>query len=360
MLFLIDMKHKNLQTERLILRKFKLGDVHDVFNNWTTNYNVTKYVTWLPHKNIDETKQIVKMWIDSFKTNTPSWAIVDKHSNQVIGNIAVVLYRDKIPQYVEIGYCLSEKFWGKGIMPEALRAIVKYCFEDWGIDRIQAKHDVDNPNSGKVMSKAGLLYEGKLYGRAHNNTNPICDVCIYGLSKAQYFEKIGKEYLRYPTKYDKDIWLDYYQEFKKVYPESNPLDYKYEVSYDDWLTTKIDEHNAFNLQPNRVPASVFFMIKNNKIVGHLSIRHSINNDFLKLVGGHIGDGIRPSCQNQGLGTKLLQLAKIECKKLGLKKVLVTCKKSNIASRRCIEKNGGVLIDEIEFEQTPFLRFNIKI
>ena len=98
--------------------------------------------------------------------------------------------------------------------------------------------------------------------------------------------------------------------------------------------------------PGRVPGSVFFLYdeERDRFLGAVNIRHYLNEELLKS-GGHIGDGIRPSERRKGYGTKMIALALEECKKLGIKKVLMTCDKDNIASAKTIIKNGGVLENE---------------
>ncbi|MCK3655374.1 hypothetical protein A4G19_06290 [Pasteurellaceae bacterium Macca] len=85
----------------------------------------------------------------------------------------------------------------------------------------------------------------------------------------------------------------------------------------------------------------------NKMVGVVNIRHSLN-EFLLNVGGHIGYSIHPDYWGKGLGTEQLRLALLETDKLGIEKVLITCNKTNIGSRQVIERNGGVLENEVPF------------
>ena len=97
---------------------------------------------------------------------------------------------------------------------------------------------------------------------------------------------------------------------------------------------------------DRVPDSVFFLLDEDRdrLLGAVNIRHYLNESLLK-EGGHIGDGIRPSERRKGYATEMIRLALIECKKLGIDKVLMTCDKDNIGSARSIVKNGGVLENE---------------
>ncbi|MFQ7287959.1 MAG: GNAT family N-acetyltransferase [Lacrimispora saccharolytica] len=95
-----------------------------------------------------------------------------------------------------------------------------------------------------------------------------------------------------------------------------------------------------------VPDSVFFLLdeSRDRLLGAVNIRHYLNDSLLK-EGGHIGDGIRPSERRKGYATEMIRLALIECKKLGIDKVMMTCDKENIASAKSIIKNGGILENE---------------
>ena len=112
----------------------------------------------------------------------------------------------------------------------------------------------------------------------------------------------------------------------------------------------------------RVPDSVFFCLdtERNILVGAVNIRHYLNESLL-FTGGHIGDGIRPSERRKGYATEMIALALDECRELGIDKVLMTCDKDNIGSRRSIEKNGGVFENEvIDEEGKPELRYWITL
>lgn len=123
-----------------------------------------------------------------------------------------------------------------------------------------------------------------------------------------------------------------------------------------WAVFKNDyhdfEHYLADLEvktatENKVPDSVFFLLdeERNRLLGAVNIRHYLNDSLLR-EGGHIGDGIRPSERRKGYATEMIRLALIECKKLGIDKVLMTCEKDNTGSARSIMKNGGVLENEI--------------
>ena len=95
-----------------------------------------------------------------------------------------------------------------------------------------------------------------------------------------------------------------------------------------------------------VPDSVFFLLdkQRDRLLGAVNIRHYLSESLLQS-GGHIGDGIRPSERRKGYGTQLIRLALVECRRLGIQRVLMTCDKDNVASAKTIVRNGGVLENE---------------
>ena len=84
-----------------------------------------------------------------------------KETGKVIGNISVVKLNENT-EAADIGYCMSKSYWGQGLMPEALTAVIKYLFDVVGLNRVAASHDVNNPKSGRVMDKTGMIQEGIL------------------------------------------------------------------------------------------------------------------------------------------------------------------------------------------------------
>ncbi len=91
----------------------------------------------------------------------------------------------------------------------------------------------------------------------------------------------------------------------------------------------------------KVPFSLHWLCESDEFIGEASIRHRLNDHLLR-EGGHVGYGIRPSRRRLGYGTRILALALMECRRLGIRRALVTCLESNVASARIIEANGGQL------------------
>ena len=171
---------QTIETHRLILRPFRIEDADDMFSNWASDPEVTRFLTWPAHPNADVTRMILKDWISRYEDGGFfNWAIVLKESGSVIGNISVVRLEEAIEE-AEIGYCMGRAYWGRGIMPEALRAVMDYLFDTVGVNRIMAGYDVNNPKSGRVMEKAGMQREGIRRGAGINNQG-LCDVCCWSL-----------------------------------------------------------------------------------------------------------------------------------------------------------------------------------
>jgi predicted acetyltransferase len=114
-----------------------------------------------------------------------------------------------------------------------------------------------------------------------------------------------------------------------------------------------------NLPKGYVSETVYWLIDDNQFVGRVGIRHYLSSD-LKKLGGHIGYAIRPSKRKKGYGTQILKLALLKAKKLGIKKLLITCDENNIASRKIIESNGGKFKDKLRREDGITRRYWIKL
>ena len=149
------LNNERLETKRLFLRKLTIDDAQAMFDGWCNDPEVTKYLTWTPHKNVEETKNILSLWIENYDNpETIKYGICIKGSEELIGSIDVVKYRDGNP---EIGYCLSRKHWNKGYMSETLNRLTDYLF-NIGFNKIIIEADVDNIGSNRVIEKCGFKF----------------------------------------------------------------------------------------------------------------------------------------------------------------------------------------------------------
>jgi len=180
---------KTIETERLILRRFKMEDAEAMYKNWASDEEVTRFLTWSPHSSIELTKDILQDWINDYKNeDSYNWAItIKENGDEPIGSIGAVDSNKRV-NMVHIGYCISKKWWNKGITSEALKALIKYFFEEVGVNRVESRHDPNNLNSGKVMMKCGMKYEGTMR-QADINNQGICDYSMYGILATEYLDK---------------------------------------------------------------------------------------------------------------------------------------------------------------------------
>lgn len=182
------MKHKGtvtLETERLRLRRFTKDDAEAVFRNWASDDEVTKFLTWPTHKSVENTEGYINFCLDSYKNDDSyQWGIELKETGELFGSIAVVRIDEDL-NVAELGYAIGRRFWGNGYTAEAAKAVIAFLFEEVGANRIAARHDANNPNSGKVMKKAGMKYEGTLRQSDRNNQG-IVDCSVYSILKEEW------------------------------------------------------------------------------------------------------------------------------------------------------------------------------
>lgn len=155
----VDISKVVLETDRIILRPWAEKDLED-FYGYAKVDGVGQMAGWNPHKSIEESQHILKIFID----NKNTFALQSKENSQVIGSLGLeMLSMDLGGSYAklkgrEIGYVLSKEYWGKGIMPEAVKCAVDYCFNQENYDFLQCSHSISNRQSQRVIEKCGFHY----------------------------------------------------------------------------------------------------------------------------------------------------------------------------------------------------------
>lgn len=181
---------KELETKRLILREWKLSDSKAMYE-YAKNELVGPSAGWSPHVNEEESKEIIQMFID----NQDNWALIFKEDKKVIGSIGLhnrsPLDGESDLKQREIGYVLSPKYWGMGIMPEAVEEIIRYSFEELGLDLIWCGHYDFNSNSRRVIEKTGFKYRFTKERILERLNNRKVDTLYYSIIKAEYILNRG-------------------------------------------------------------------------------------------------------------------------------------------------------------------------
>ena len=175
-----------IETERLLLRPFRMEDAESFYDNWASDPEVTRFLSWPTHTGVDLTSNYLEnMVLPNYeKPGFFDWGIELKAKHELIGDISVVML-DEVISAAELGWVLSRRYWGQGIMPEAARAVSGFLFTRVGMNRVWARHDVNNPKSGRVMQKLGMKHEGTMRQAAKNNQGTV-DVEVYGMLRAEW------------------------------------------------------------------------------------------------------------------------------------------------------------------------------
>ena len=155
----IDISNVKLETERLILRAWKITDLDDFFEYASVN-GVGEKAGWEHHKSKDESLEILKMFIDEKKF----FAIVLKENQKVIGSIGIEELSEELDKDLdnllgrELGYVLNKDYWNKGIMKEAVSKVVDYCFNTLKLNFLMASYFNHNIASKKVLEKLNFQF----------------------------------------------------------------------------------------------------------------------------------------------------------------------------------------------------------
>lgn len=150
-----------LETDRLILRKIKPCDIDDMYE-YSSDEKVTKYLTWTPHENKNKTKKYVSFLQSLYRSGKfYDWGIILKNENKFIGTCGFSEI-DAQNNTAQVGYVLNSSYWGRQIAPEALKRVLRFGFDIMRFERIEARHIDGNINSGRVMRKCGMQFEGTL------------------------------------------------------------------------------------------------------------------------------------------------------------------------------------------------------
>lgn len=176
---------QNIKTPRMTLRRFHMGDTQAVYSNWASDSEVTKFLRWPTHTDISITRQVLDGWISDYSQNDfYHWAIVPDDLGEPVGSISAVGKDDRIAM-VHIGYVLGKKWWHQGYMSEALAQVIEFFFTEVGISRVESQHDPNNPNSGGVMKKCGMVYEGTKRQADFSNKG-IVDACMHSILRSEW------------------------------------------------------------------------------------------------------------------------------------------------------------------------------
>ena len=171
-----------LHTPRLTLRAVRMTDARDIFA-YSKDPEVACHVLWDAHTSIHQTRGYIRYLQRQYRNGEPGTFVIELNAERrVIGTIGI-MWIQKENNAAEVGYSLSRAYWNRGLMSEALGAMLGYCFDNLHLNRVEAQHETDNPASGAVMRHAGMRHEGLLRQRIYNKGRYV-DVDLYAILRA--------------------------------------------------------------------------------------------------------------------------------------------------------------------------------
>lgn len=177
---------KAFETNRLICRPFIAEDYEDMYRNWIANPNIQYEYGEPVYTDVPQVKGLLAKYISSYqKPNYYRWAIIEKSSNENIGQIAFCrVYSDC--QTAEIEYCIGEPFWGNGYAGEALAGLIDFTFRNTDFLKLEAYHRSENIKSGRVLEKSAMYITDTVERFIRERKLPIGEVC-YCINRDTYF-----------------------------------------------------------------------------------------------------------------------------------------------------------------------------
>ena len=307
----IDISNVMLKTNRLILRPWRLEDVDD-FYEYAKVDGVGQMAGWLPHENKEKSLMILNMFMEEKKT----FAI--EYKGKVIGSLGIEEYNEnELPEYNdklgrEIGYVLSKDHWGLGLMPEAVKEVIRYCFNELKLDFLVCCHFTDNNQSKRVQEKCGF-----------------------------YHYKLVKHETRYGIV--KDSWLSILDN-----TINNTKNLFNEEFFD--ISNEEIELKLIDVYPANKGAIPFYWWNihlkfNNVKIGSISFR--IGHNYHSYYNGNIGYEIDEEYQGNNYAYKACKMLIDVAKYHKINRIFFSCDYDNIASYKTIEKLGGKLIEEVQ-------------
>ena len=183
------------ETERLILRKIREIDYIDM-HEYSADSDVTRYLTWRPHANLSETKSYTNDLQKRYNAGKFfDWGLVHKEDGKFIGTCGLTTINLN-RNVCEIGYVLAKKYWGRGLIPEALELVMDFAFVYLGFERIEGRFLEGNINSCRVMQKMGMVPD-KVESNAFRINGEYTTVYNYYITR-EMFE--SRKYAKYAVK----------------------------------------------------------------------------------------------------------------------------------------------------------------
>ena len=188
-------KHKGtvtINTPRLVLRRLTEEDAQNMYNNWASDEKVPKYLSWNIHESVETTRELLATWVAEYeKPEHYQWVI--EYDGAIVGTVGLHAVSDK-HERCEMGYNIGSKWWNKGIVTEAVGAVINFVFTELNMNKVCALHDTENIGSGRVMQKNGMKQEGLLYEHSVRKDGTRGNLAYYAIIKSEWKNYRGNIY----------------------------------------------------------------------------------------------------------------------------------------------------------------------
>lgn len=188
------MKTPRIETDRLLLREIQETDVNDIFGCWMQDENVSRYMCWKASYDIAETQSFVRFELEQIENEKWNrWIIVLRETGQIIGTCLVFYNEDDVRSHWDISYNLGKKYWGKGYITEAMKAVMQFAETELGMEECITTYAKVNTASANVLHKLGFIDEAEIpYECSGGDIITEGILCRYGLQEGDRMSIDGK------------------------------------------------------------------------------------------------------------------------------------------------------------------------
>ena len=177
---------ENIYTERLLLTPWRvcIEDAKGLYA-YAKDPDVGPNAGWKPHESVEESLKIIE---ELFVPEKNTWAIREKESNKIVGSISLLFDRRREDvNSREMGYSLAKDCWGKGYMTEAAKEVLRFAFEELGLDQVGICTSRVNRRSQRIIEKCGFTYEGTIRRYYKIYDGSLRDSMVFSMLREEFF-----------------------------------------------------------------------------------------------------------------------------------------------------------------------------
>lgn len=184
------MKEIDIETERLILRKYTMDDVSSCYQNYGNDSQLGNFLPMYPISNMEVMSALISDYIRAYEKDALIWVIVLRETKACIGNITIDIPYPML-KTAELGYAIGSEYWHRGYASETVTEVLDYMFRQEKIHLVEAKYNVNNSASGKVLKRLGFKKDGVLRDRRiDRETGEWNDLVVCSITEYEFLDKV--------------------------------------------------------------------------------------------------------------------------------------------------------------------------